>query len=60
MLLVVVALLCIPWMLLAKPILIMRNQRKMHIPVSCDMNETRWLISNSGINIINKLELKIY
>ncbi|XP_029162361.1 V-type proton ATPase 116 kDa subunit a isoform X3 [Nylanderia fulva] len=28
--LVVVALLCVPWMLLAKPILMMRNQRKQH------------------------------
>lgn len=28
--LVVVALLCVPWMLLAKPILLMRNRRKQH------------------------------
>lgn len=34
MLLVVVAVLCVPWMLLAKPIIIMRNQRKMHVPLT--------------------------
>ncbi|KAJ9589242.1 hypothetical protein L9F63_017541 [Diploptera punctata] len=32
--LVVIALLCIPWMLLARPILIMRKQRKMHVPLN--------------------------
>ncbi|XP_066998740.2 V-type proton ATPase 116 kDa subunit a 1 isoform X4 [Anabrus simplex] len=33
-LLVVCALLCVPWMLLAKPILLIRNQRKMHVPLN--------------------------
>lgn len=33
-LLVFVALLCVPWMLLAKPIIIMRNQRKLNYSVS--------------------------
>jgi len=32
--LVVIALLCVPWMLLAKPIMIMRSRRKMHVPLS--------------------------
>ncbi|XP_021921389.1 V-type proton ATPase 116 kDa subunit a isoform X1 [Zootermopsis nevadensis] len=31
MLLVVIALLCIPWMLFAKPMLTIRNQRRMHV-----------------------------
>ncbi|PNF27426.1 V-type proton ATPase 116 kDa subunit a isoform 1 [Cryptotermes secundus] len=34
MLLVVVALICIPWMLFAKPALILRNKRKMHVPLN--------------------------
>ena len=40
-LLVVIAVICVPWMFLARPFLIMRNKRKMHLPVSCNMNEMR-------------------
>lgn len=52
MLLVVISVICVPWMLLAKPILIMRNKRKMHLPVSCNMNETRYSRASMLLNLL--------
>jgi hypothetical protein len=46
MLLVVIAVICIPWMLFAKPALILRNKRKMHVPVSSSWHEARQLVCN--------------
>ncbi|GLG97673.1 V-type proton ATPase subunit a [Gryllus bimaculatus] len=34
----IIALLCIPWMLLAKPLLIIRGQRKQHMPLTNSSN----------------------
>ena len=53
----VIAIICVPWMLLAKPILIMRNKRKMHLPVSCDMIETRY---SRALMLLNLLFWDLY
>jgi len=50
--LVVIAVICVPWMLLAKPILIMRNKRKRHLPVSCNTNETRYSRVSMSLNLL--------